>query len=226
VPISTRDLSKLPGIDDLKRLMQSMAMLDAILSPEWEYRYYSFNAKWAKGEQMASTRDGQGDDLFALFNRYGCFLKGFAHESAMTPYREQPKCVWPGVLDGVPKEFDRGLKQAAFNMEDTTFCVWRQYKDQSWQRGDIQFPRARDPDGSRGLLSTLDGKPRTYLTWATDYYGLDEDDADCSLTLDHVRHVYAHKSLTAVLVEAINPEVTLAKLATDVAEIGYPKGRK
>jgi hypothetical protein len=83
--ISTRDLSGLPDIDALKRLMQSMAMLDAIMCPEWQYRLYSFNSKWAKGEQMGSMRDGQGDDLFALFTKDGCFLKGFAHEAPMTP---------------------------------------------------------------------------------------------------------------------------------------------
>ena len=41
--ISTRDLKLLPDIDVLRRAIQSIAMLDAILSPEWEFRYYSFN---------------------------------------------------------------------------------------------------------------------------------------------------------------------------------------
>jgi hypothetical protein len=31
--ISTRDLSRLPDVDGLRRLLQSMAMLDAILCP-------------------------------------------------------------------------------------------------------------------------------------------------------------------------------------------------
>src|SRR4051794_4341165 len=97
--ISTRDRSGLPGIDDLKRLMQSTAVLDAVLSPDWEYRWYSFNAKWSKGEQMGSMRNGSGDDLFAHFTKAGCFIKGFWHESEMTPYRKEPKSVWPGVLD-------------------------------------------------------------------------------------------------------------------------------
>ena len=35
---STRDLDG-PDIDNLKRLMQSLAVLDAILSPDWEFRY-------------------------------------------------------------------------------------------------------------------------------------------------------------------------------------------
>jgi hypothetical protein len=61
--ISTRDLSLLPDVESLRRLWQSMAMLDAILSPDWEYRYYSFNAAWGAGEEMGSMRDGCGDSL-------------------------------------------------------------------------------------------------------------------------------------------------------------------
>jgi len=78
--ISTRDLSLLPDVDGLRRTLQAMAMLDAILRPEWEFRYYSFNAAWAEGEQMGSMRNGSGDDFFAHFSSAGCWLKGFAHE--------------------------------------------------------------------------------------------------------------------------------------------------
>ena len=34
--ISTRDLSLLPDVDGFRRLLQSMAMLDAVLCPEWQ----------------------------------------------------------------------------------------------------------------------------------------------------------------------------------------------
>ena len=224
--ISTRDLSGLPIIDTLKRLMQSVALLDAVLCPEWEYRLHSFNIKWAKSEQMGSMRDGQGDDLFALFDKHGCFLKGFAHEAEMTPYKRDPKCVWPGVLDDVPDEFDRGLNETAFSMADTTFCIWRKYGDDHWHRGNIKFPaRQKDPDGSAVLLAVYDGNPETYQALATDHY-LEGDKEGRNLTLDHVRHVYAHKPLTTNMVKEINPTLTLAKLAADITEIGYPRGKK
>jgi hypothetical protein len=224
--ISTRDLSGLPDIDALKRLMQSMAMLDAILSPEWQYRYYSFNSKWSKGQQMGSMRNGCGDDLFALFTRAGCFLKGFDHEAPMTPYAKRTPKVRPGVLDSVPAVFASGLNEPAFGMENTTFCIWRQYTDNCWQVGDIKFPRTklrfdgkpRDPDGSGDMLCPYDGKPETYRAWAADYFRNGEN-----LTLDHVRHVYAHKPLTAKMVKEINPELMLAELKGDITEIGYPR---
>lgn len=89
--ISTRDLSQMLNIDDLRRLFQSMAMLDAIIPRDWESRYYSFNAHWGDGEQLGSIRNGQGDEFFAVFNTQGFLLKGFAHESPMSPYRQVKK---------------------------------------------------------------------------------------------------------------------------------------
>jgi hypothetical protein len=213
--ISTRDLHLLPDVDRLRALLQSLAMLDAILSPEWESRYYSFNARWAKGQQMGSMRDGCGDDFFALFSAAGCFLKGFAHEAPMSPYGRRPKKVWPGVLDSVPAAFAACLKEPAFSIADTTFCIWRRYSDGSWQCGAIEFPAGNDPDGSQSLLSILDGRAESYKRWAEDYY-------ERSVTLAAVRQVYGHQPLTARLVQRLNLEMGLGELVTDVDEIGYP----
>ena len=160
--ISTRNLDALPDVDRLKPLLQSLAVLDAIMSPEWEYRYYSFNTRWSYSEQMGSMRNGSGDEFFALFNRAGCFIKGFAHECSMTPYRTQPPEIWTGILDGVPDDFSSGLNEPAFSMNEVTFCIWRRYADYSWSHGPIDFPDGDDPDGSAYLLEILDGDPKRY----------------------------------------------------------------
>jgi hypothetical protein len=74
-------------------------MLDAILEPEWEYRYYSFNSRWSPGEMMASMRDGSGDGYFILFDKHGAAIKGFAHESIMSLWNAEPEVIWPGMYD-------------------------------------------------------------------------------------------------------------------------------
>src|SRR6185295_5374239 len=102
--ISTRKLALLPDVDRLRAILQSMALLDAILSPEWESRYYSFDAHWSEDGQMGSMRNGEGDEFFCHFDEKGCFLKGFVHEAHMTPYRCAPKKPWPGILTSVPAE--------------------------------------------------------------------------------------------------------------------------
>lgn len=213
--ISTRDLTHLPDVNGLRRLLQSMAMLDAVLQPEWQYRYYSFNCRWGRGQQMGSMRDGCGDQFFALFNKAGCWLKGFGHESPLSPFRHRPPTLFPGVIDRVPRVFAACLKQPAFVLEETTFCIWRRFSDDAWQRGEIAFPPGPDPDGSVALLSPLDGNPQTYREWAEDYF-------EASVPLAAVRHVYAHRPLTAKVVTALNPEVSLIDLEADRVEIGYP----
>jgi hypothetical protein len=216
--ISTRNLSLLPDVDRLKALMQSMALLDAILQPEWQYRFYSFNSKWSAGEQMGSMRNGQGDDFFAWFNAAGCWLKGFAHEAPMSPYRDDSsRQVWPGVLDTIPAEFAECLTEPAFNIAEATFCIWRRYGDASWQRGAIVFPKGhRDPDGSAYLLSPLDDRPETYTEWAMIHF------SKPSLDVELVRHIYEHRQLTKKLVEQLNPAISLEDLTADIKEISYP----
>jgi hypothetical protein len=219
--ISTRNLLSLPDVDQLKELLQSMALLDAILQPEWEFRCYSFNSFWAADKQLGSMRNGQGDDFFALFNMAGCWLKGFAHEAPMTPYRAEPKRVWPGVLEGVPAEFAYCLRQPAFNVEDTTFCVWRRYTDAGWQYGPVEYPAGHpDPDGSECLVSPLDGRPETYREWAESYFS----GSRSGLAVEPVRHIYEHRPLTEELVRQLNPKLSLEELQADIEEIGYPAG--
>ncbi|HEX6285588.1 MAG TPA: hypothetical protein VFZ71_11970, partial [Pyrinomonadaceae bacterium] len=76
--ISSRSLHQLPNVDELKRISQSLAMLDAILMPDWEYRFYSFDANWSDDEMLASMRNGSGDSFFILFNSAGAIIKGYA----------------------------------------------------------------------------------------------------------------------------------------------------
>jgi hypothetical protein len=213
--ISTRDLARLPGIDELRSLTQSLAMLDAILSPEWESRTYSFNARWSRGKAMASMRNGEGDEYFLLFSKAGAILKGFAHEAVMSPYASDPPRVHPGVLDAVPAVFSSFLGEPAFMLEDTTFCIWRTRQDLAWQRGPIELPRGRDPDGSAELLAILDGNTRTYRIYAESYF-------ERRIDPRAARHIYAHEPLTQKVVSMLNEELSLEDLGVDIREIAYP----
>jgi hypothetical protein len=214
--VTKKRLATIPNIDALKDLCQSLAVLDSIMSPEWEYRYYSFNSKWGEGEMMASMRDGSGDEYFILFNSQGAIMKGFAHESSMSPWASDAEQVWPGVLDQVPSEFGAFLTEPAFSMGETTFCIWRRKEDESWQIGEIHYPEDEDPDGSEGLLFILDGDPKTYQEFAEQYY-------ECAIDLVSVTSIYDHQPLTSEIVKKLNPDVSLETLSSDIAEIAYPR---
>ena len=74
--ISTRDLRLLPEVARLRAAFQSMAMLDAIIMPGWEFRYYSFETDVSPDGSISigSMRNGSGDDLHAIFGPGGCLI--------------------------------------------------------------------------------------------------------------------------------------------------------
>lgn len=181
--ISTKNLTQLPEPPALRKITKALAMLDAIIEPEWEYRYYSFNSKWSDNEEMASMRNGSGDSWHCLFSSTGVFLKGFDHESEMSPWSREDKSVWPGVLDNVPAVFGPCATEPALSMGDTTYCIWRENSESQWRIGNISFPDGDDPDGSGWMLSILDGNPLTYKEWAEQYY-------ERTLSADAIRRIY------------------------------------
>ena len=210
--ISTRDLSGLPDIDGFVRLTSALAMLDAILSPDWEYRYYSFNSRWGTGEKMASMRNGSGDHWFALIAPYGVALHGLSHEAPTF----QPGSPRDEVFGDLPSEFHGSfLNEAAFDTANSTFCIWRRTADRLWSCGVTPSTAGDDPDGSRNLLTILDGKPKQYVEFAADYFERNIQVADVSA-------IYQHQPLTAELVHRLNAEVSVESLSSESDEIGYP----
>jgi len=206
----------MPDIPNLNRLCRSLAMLDAIMSIEWQFRYYSFNSKWAPGLEMASIRNGSGDDLFLLFDKNGAIMKGFDHESNMSPYQFTPQKIWPGIYDTVPASFKDFLEEPAFTAPDCTFCVWREMKDTAWHCGEIEYPAGdRDPDGSERILALFNNNPQSYCDWAGEYY-------EKEIPLDAVVKIYGHEPLSIKLVHALNADLALKDLEKDIAEIGFP----
>lgn len=126
--LSTATPERLPDIETLRRFTKSIAMLDAIICPEWEDRYYSYNSKWGQDEEMASMRNGCGDDWFLLFDRHGAALKGFAHEYPLAGEAS----FAARIQETVPPVFASFLRKPAFSMDMASFCIWRGRTDPAW----------------------------------------------------------------------------------------------
>jgi hypothetical protein len=214
--ISSRNLGNICDIDDLRKLLKSLAALDLIMSPEWESRYYSFNSKWDENEQMGSMRNGMGDEFFVWFNKAGCFIKGFDHESEMSSWSTEDQLPWPNLYKGIPEQLSAALKEPAFSIESVSFSFWRLKGEPNWNRGDFSLPDSEDPDGSEYLLGILDCKPSTYQDFAEEYY---EED----IPLAPIREIYAHAPITAKILEYLNPSVSLEDIEEELKEIGYPE---
>ncbi|MBE9141444.1 hypothetical protein IQ254_30355 [Nodosilinea sp. LEGE 07088] len=193
--ISIHNLSNFSGISTLKNVFQSLAMLDAVLSPEWEYRYYSFDSKWSSSEMLGSMRNGSGDHLFALFNSFGCIVKGFNHEAPLHSLYLDPCDVSKEVLQSLPDRINGYLQEPALVSEEITFCLWRSYTDANWKATKVDcLNDSDDPDGSGELLMALKRTPQEHKLWVDEYYEVD-------VPIELVNYVYEHRPFTQATIE-------------------------
>ncbi|MGI5505408.1 hypothetical protein [Lentzea sp. CA-135723] len=166
---------KLPDIPKLRALCRALAAMDALLDPDEDYRYHLYDAEWAPGQETASMQDGSGNEYSITFTSAGAYVRGFDHESKMSPYGNDRDHRWPGVVDSVPDVFRTCVQEPAFCGDDdlprATVCLWREHGDTVWRHGDIEFPGNGHDDGADWMFALLtDGTPEAYQKWAQDYY--------------------------------------------------------
>ncbi|MEO3821402.1 hypothetical protein [Plantactinospora sp. B24E8] len=211
----------LPGIDVLRQRCKALAVLECVIDGGAPYYVYT---QWGDDEAALMSNDG-GDEWAVVFTGDGAFIRVFDHESAMSPYRDPDRGVWPGLTDGIPAVLSPQLKEPAFSDESGRFLatavLWRLAGDDRWGAGaGITFPPSRGPydpgpDGSAMLEILLDDIVDRFVEFAGDYYEMEVDRVV-------VEHVVAHRPLSDAVVRALNPHATVADLRRDVAAIGYP----
>ncbi len=184
----------------LERRCQGVAALDAILSEDWEFRYFSFNARWSEAgdERMASMRDGEGDAWFLVFVGERAFFKGIAREGA----RLDPATAYQGL----PAALEGHRDEPAFTLPYVTYGGWFEPSTGWILRG--------DPAPLAPALALLEGDPEAYCAYAAECFEKD-------LPPEAVARVLSGDPLDAVLLAQLAPERTLESLQNDLDEIGY-----
>ena len=197
----------LPEPSELCNRIKSMAMLDAILSPEWQYRFFSFNVAWTEETQLGSVRDGSGIELFFVFTDGRCAFKinDAEHLSAMTN----------GATTAIPPEYLSVLSEPAFSPADFTAFGWFDSLSGLWHEVSSESPIGTTPLVASIFASHLPMTPGDYKTWAEEYYEVDIDIHD-------VKAIFDRTALIDELVQSLNNEISLPVLVEDELEIGYP----
>jgi hypothetical protein len=209
--------ARLPSIDVLQQRCKALAMLDAIIGGD----YYDYDPAWG-ADEAGSMRNGSGEEYDVVFTAYGVFIRGVYHESPMFEYTDGR--LWPGLLDGLPAEFQSQVTEPAFSSPDGTlnasFVLWRRVDDGQWHAGhDIDFSPADDdevdPDGSWLLDIVFDDIAEKYRQYAEEIYEVD-------LPQSAVGHVAAFLPLSDAVIRALNPETEPAHIRAKALKLGYP----
>ncbi|MGW6287293.1 hypothetical protein [Streptomyces sp. NPDC055107] len=123
---------------------------------------YSFSTAWAPGTEAALIDNDSGDNFSALIAPAGVLVRGFDHESEMSPYATDDEQAWPGVIDEVPATLRPLLHDPAFvdeglNSPRITARLYWETGGSAWRTGSgIEFPSGSpDPDGSGHLFRLL-----------------------------------------------------------------------
>jgi len=206
--ISINNLQGLPEWRVLQKSCKAMSVLDAILSQDWIYRYSSYNSDWSEDEEFFEMRNGEGDQLLILFTTAGAVINGYLSEANQ---EEKDK-----LTAGLPEAYHEFIFGEPVNSTGTTFCIWTT-TDGNWTTGHI--PAGEDK--SEELLSLLDGKPKTYINWATDYFkGSYKENG---IPGETVSRIFNGETLTADMIFSIIEVLEDAdQLKEDLIEISYP----
>lgn len=185
-------------IDEITKKLKSIALLEAIVCPEWEYRYYSYNSRWGDGEEMASMRNGSGDEWFLWLKDGLAAIKVLCHEFGALKGIETIKNQFPSGY----KEF---ISEPAFSINESS-SLWYLSNDK-WVKFDV------DEEKANKLLSVFNWGPSEYKEWAEDYY-------EEEFSLEAIENIMSG-NLTDSDIHSLNSELTLKDVEDEIAQIGY-----
>lgn len=197
---------------------KALAALELVLSPDWEYRWYSFQKDWAPGvEQMACMRDGCGNEWWMVFHRDGwAAVKGYAEES--DAWTKHGAALAKALQAAMPEPLREFAHEAAFNWEQASFAYYRLPGDAAWTHVNQQTEFAGADGGEPAMLQHILGTAAHYAEFAKDYH-------EVAVEVSVVEGVFALQPFTEATVQALNPDLTLEIVSEALAEeIGYPVG--
>jgi hypothetical protein len=192
------NINALPSIPDVLRRAKGLALLDAIIMPDWNFRYFSFNGAWnlPENESMASMRDGSGSEYFILFSPEGAAGKVLDASLEQNVF---------DLLTEVPNTFNSFKVENAFNLEDATFYFWRAKDDVFWSSLPVDCKYY-------SYLEFLAGEVEIYHNWAEVYY-------EKSIDFEALKEVFETLEVNEKNLYRINPDLTMEDVLSDVNEI-------
>lgn len=209
-------IKKIPNTDELVKRLLVYAKIDYFMNhDEEEYKVYHYDDKdWVKDGHYFRIDDMGGDHYHVLTSPVGSVIKGFGHETDMSPYNFEE-----GDLPELIKNHDfyHGMPEALFQLIDdealekdlVTFCVWQEAGQQQWNCAPIDLPDDWS-DGSADFLAYVLDLQR-YGIWFEGYY---EEPID----QDVLNLLYNGVPATKGMIEKIPTEQDVEELLRDYAQ--------
>lgn len=209
----TDKLKHFKTAQELRQAFLSWAAIDILLEEEYAYRVYEWIPKWTDELSFGKIDNGSGDELIAVFGNKDCIIKGFDHESALSPYAQEEYKVYEGIYDQAPKALLERLYDPAIEHEHVTFCFWQEAGTE-WKKGATVIPEGVD-DGEGFLTGYFHKTIKEHSEWIEDYYEVEVDQGLLQRFFDRERFT------KALLIESGFEEQS-QRIIEELEKIGYP----
>jgi hypothetical protein len=237
---STRSPESLGSIGALRRRVQALAVLDLLLLGTPEHKLVR-----VRDLELAGRENGQGDDVLVVFTPRGALVRGFDHESSMSPYNEdvalahltddeveeldpaeeaellQAGRPFRGVLDPVPPDVQTLLEQLDHE-PDRPVAIPSVLTFCLWRGLDDAAWQVGPIDFPEG--DDPDGSAyllAAYSQTAPAYQTWLADYLGRPIPLELVEAVFAHRPLTLELAALAESSRSLEELRSAARELGY-----
>ena len=212
---STRRLDLLPAPGELRTRCVAIALIEGALNTDRRTRWHLIERDGA-GDVTCRVDDGSGNQALYWFGTPGSVLRGFDHESPLTPWARDPMTLWPGLYDGLPTELEAAPTIVSVGVESVTFCIWRESQDNEWRTGSVEPPPSvhADPDGSEFLLQPISSAAEAQR-FLEEYYEVVVD-------LGVVTALFEFTPLTSALLARIGTTRDEKEVLEEASAIDYP----
>jgi len=186
----------LPEKNTLLKLSQRLALCDAILSQDWEHRYFSFDSFWnvSSGEKLASCRNGEGQQVFLLFSYSGVYGNIIDSDIA-----HRANVVSVSYLS--PNFF----KEPAFNISNSCAFFWNDTDSDSWSHDGIGF-------NETDLIRFYKSDYKKYHGWSEGYY-------EQEISEEAIKNIFSGQDINPSDLYLLNPDIDMAQFCIDFFEI-------
>lgn len=183
-------------IEQLRNKLKVLALLDAIIEQEWEYRYFSYSSSWSDSEEMGSLRDGCGGEWFVWFSGDAVGYKCLSPEDGLMEGIEM-------VKSSAPSAYHNFITEPAFTIDRAT-CIWY-LENSQWVKHGKTVNKLIDLD----IVFNWDASG--YQLWATEYY---ERDIDPEVVESIFRGQFSEE-----LAKKLNPDIEMRDLLVELPEL-------
>lgn len=206
----------LPPAQDLKKRARALAALELIFSPEWEDRYYSYDSQWDQSEEVASMRDGCGNEWWILFHLNGwAALKGLAHESPA--WSKGRNALSEDLQKAIPEGYGNFASEPAFVWNSTSFAYLYPSPEHGWTRVNDYTSFSDLNGGEADLLQHHVEDARSYANFVSEYY-------EREVPVELIESIFNHTPITFELAKRLNPDLDYDAIHEELFDtIGYPR---